>query len=483
MYKKYLILFFMLLFFLKPVFADTYPAISNAKADCSSGLADLQAQNYYLSSSRTYSISNVSNTGCDISYNHDFAWRINFTAIESCPTGTLSNGSCLDAPACPIGTTRNVDGTCPAPLVSCKATEYHDTPTTCKVQPTNCTNITGTGFFDVVAGTCSTASVLPTYGCEPGDSYCPTIKDCIRPGQPCGNDPSFVSATTAKQVVDLATAKATSAQDLTSAATAADQASNAAAAAASTAASLKAAISTAGDALNDPSLTDAQKIAAQVNFQHAIEAYAKAAALAGNAAVAATAAQGDVVSAQGASDTINNPNSSPSAVRAAAGISSGSVADAGSNLGAATTGTSLAPTNDTKGLASDANLSSVGDKVSALGDKVKAVDDDLKKLGDSTPSGKYDDLPDSFYESKYPGGLNKIWDTKKQSFEQTSFKQALRTLMPTFSNSGECPSWTFPSILGFELGTLSMPCYVWPIIRVFMMITTLFYVRKLVFGG
>jgi hypothetical protein len=259
------------------------------------------------------------------------------------------------------------------------------------------------------------------------------------------------------------------ASNLTSTAQAADQASNLAAAAAANAASLKAAITAAGAALNDPTLTEEQKAVAKQNFQDALKAYSTASSIAANAAAASTAAAAQLAASQSASNTVNDPSSNISIVRGTVGLSDNALASVGQDVVAAATGKSLEPSTDTSGLATDSTVSGMSSK--------------LDQLGSGTSTGSYDGLPSSFYTAKYPDGLSGVWSAKKSSFENTSFKRAVNTLMPTNISGGSCPSWTFPDVLGMHVGDLEPPCSIWPVLRIFFMITTLFYSRRIIFGG
>jgi hypothetical protein len=89
-----------------------------------------------------------------------------------------------------------------------------------------------------------------------------------------------------------------------------------------------------------------------------------------------------------------------------------------------------------------------------------------------------------FYTSAYPEGLAGIWDANKAGLNSTPFMQSLGNLNPFSgaSNSGSCPVWT---IVLWQLGTFNFDgfCWVFPFIRVVLLITTLFTIRSIVFGG
>lgn len=94
------------------------------------------------------------------------------------------------------------------------------------------------------------------------------------------------------------------------------------------------------------------------------------------------------------------------------------------------------------------------------------------------------DVPD-FYEQKYPQGFQGEWDQFKTAIDQTSFYQLIDQLTPDWSG-GECPSWTVNFDLGFaNYGSqvIAPPCWVFPFVKVILIVTALFVARGLVFGG
>jgi len=97
------------------------------------------------------------------------------------------------------------------------------------------------------------------------------------------------------------------------------------------------------------------------------------------------------------------------------------------------------------------------------------------------------DFPEvpSFYEQKYPGGLEGVWQQARADIDQSAFIQFLQGFIPSFS--GSCPAFG----LGFNIaswanyGTVqfSSICYVLDFVKIILLVTALFTFRKVTFGG
>jgi len=97
------------------------------------------------------------------------------------------------------------------------------------------------------------------------------------------------------------------------------------------------------------------------------------------------------------------------------------------------------------------------------------------------------DFPEvpSFYEQKYPDGLEGVWQQARADVDQSAFMQFLQGFVPSFS--GSCPSFG----LGFNIaswanyGTIqfSSICYVLDFVKIILLVTALFTFRKVTFGG
>lgn len=106
-----------------------------------------------------------------------------------------------------------------------------------------------------------------------------------------------------------------------------------------------------------------------------------------------------------------------------------------------------------------------------------------------TPSVRDTSMPPvpTLYERKYPDGIIGVWETRKAEFQETGFSAALDALLPDIPDGGGCPQFSLPggTIAGFAFpgGNLGPPCWVWPWVKVVIVITSLFLARSLVFGG
>lgn len=91
----------------------------------------------------------------------------------------------------------------------------------------------------------------------------------------------------------------------------------------------------------------------------------------------------------------------------------------------------------------------------------------------------------SFYEQKYPDGLEGVWQQARADIDQSAFMQFLQGFVPSFS--GSCPTFG----LGFNIaswanyGTVqfSSICYVLDFVKIILLVTAIFTFRKVTFGG
>lgn len=91
----------------------------------------------------------------------------------------------------------------------------------------------------------------------------------------------------------------------------------------------------------------------------------------------------------------------------------------------------------------------------------------------------------SFYQQKYPDGLEGVWQQARADIDQSAFMQFLQGFIPSFS--GSCPAFG----LGFNIaswanyGTVqfSSICYVLDFVKIILLVTAIFTFRKVTFGG
>ena len=90
-----------------------------------------------------------------------------------------------------------------------------------------------------------------------------------------------------------------------------------------------------------------------------------------------------------------------------------------------------------------------------------------------------------FYEQKYPGGLQGVWDQKKSQVDSSEFISFLSGFVPSFS--GSCPSFglSFHIASWANYGNVSFSslCYVFDFVKVVLLVSALFLCRALTFGG
>lgn len=111
---------------------------------------------------------------------------------------------------------------------------------------------------------------------------------------------------------------------------------------------------------------------------------------------------------------------------------------------------------------------------------------------DEAPEENATDTPLSaipeLYKQKYPDGLTGVFNDFKSRINTTSFVQLISALTPNISGAGTCPSWTIDLTWtpGGSMGRHTIGpdiCWIWPILKIIVMVTTLFTVRRLIFGG
>jgi len=110
---------------------------------------------------------------------------------------------------------------------------------------------------------------------------------------------------------------------------------------------------------------------------------------------------------------------------------------------------------------------------------------------DEAPAENATDTPLSaipeLYKQKYPDGLTGVFNDFKNRINTTSFVQLISALTPNISGAGTCPSWTIDLTWtpGGSMGRHTIGpdiCWIWPILKIIVMVTTLFTVRRLIFG-
>jgi hypothetical protein len=100
-------------------------------------------------------------------------------------------------------------------------------------------------------------------------------------------------------------------------------------------------------------------------------------------------------------------------------------------------------------------------------------------------SGQFPGVGEGFYQSAYPDGLQGVWNDNKAAITNSPIMSTLGNLNPFsgLGNSGSCPTWEITLwMLGtFDTGTSY--CWIFPVLRAFLLITTLFTIRSIIFGG
>lgn len=89
------------------------------------------------------------------------------------------------------------------------------------------------------------------------------------------------------------------------------------------------------------------------------------------------------------------------------------------------------------------------------------------------------------YERQYPDGMVGIWNQKQQQLKDTSVGQLVTQLMPNVGDGG-CPKWQIPLDVGiadYGVFDASIPCQYWAVIRILLIVGSLFLARAIIFGG
>lgn len=99
-------------------------------------------------------------------------------------------------------------------------------------------------------------------------------------------------------------------------------------------------------------------------------------------------------------------------------------------------------------------------------------------------------LPDTpeLYKKKYPDGLKGVWDKAKSDLDNSKLVGLSHSLAPNIADGGTCPTWELN--LNFlpqsQMGVYRFGeefCFIWPIMRVILLVSALFMARKIIFGG
>lgn len=111
---------------------------------------------------------------------------------------------------------------------------------------------------------------------------------------------------------------------------------------------------------------------------------------------------------------------------------------------------------------------------------------------DEAPEENATDTPltgiPELYKQKYPDGISGVWNSFKTKFNQTPFVNLIHQLTPNIPSGGSCPAWTIDLSWtpGGSMGVYRLGddyCFIWPILKIIIIITALFTARRLVFGG
>lgn len=114
------------------------------------------------------------------------------------------------------------------------------------------------------------------------------------------------------------------------------------------------------------------------------------------------------------------------------------------------------------------------------------------KTEDKPPEDNATDTPlagiPELYKQKYPDGISGVWSSFKTKFNQTPFVNLIHQLTPNIPSGGSCPFWTIDLSWtpGGSMGVYRIGydyCFIWPILKIIIIITALFAARRLVFGG
>lgn len=113
--------------------------------------------------------------------------------------------------------------------------------------------------------------------------------------------------------------------------------------------------------------------------------------------------------------------------------------------------------------------------------------EEIENPQEEVPNVTDGDLPEvpDFYEQKYPAGMAGVWTEKKAALMSSPFSGLITSFGGNFGDGGQCPSWTLPSpLLGLNFdGEVQMPCWIWDVLGVIFVVTSLFAARRIIFGG
>lgn len=150
--------------------------------------------------------------------------------------------------------------------------------------------------------------------------------------------------------------------------------------------------------------------------------------------------------------------------------------------GGPATGPSMTTTQETKTTTSITN--NVTNITNIVNETTTEKDEAPEENATDTPLTGIPEL----YKQKYPDGLTGVFNDFKSRINTTSFVQLIGALTPNISGAGTCPSWTIDLTWtpGGSMGTHTIGqdfCWIWPILKIIVIVTTLFTVRRLIFGG
>ncbi len=495
-----------LLIFSGSVFADTYPATSTMVYRSSGyghdgvNYSSLLAVCASISNSQNRYTSGSNGISCAYSYYADGSNKSYgpvdnnnpmqvITSYDCSNGGTVSGSTCINAPACPAPQTRDsITGACTAPAVICTSSQYNDTLTTCaKIPDCNSSSSTGGNYFNTTTKVCvndPNITLCIGAGADGGtDKFCPPINDCKPSTYICSNNDSIVltdSSTSPAQVAAKAASKLQADNTTSEISNIELQAKAQADSKIASAAAAKQAKDLANTQFQSATTAGVQaaKDAASLAYSTASQAYIDAVARMTNSSSAAAAAAAVKVLAQAFDDQIpaSNPGNSEalnkkitpllsSAIKALQDSQNGTGNGSGNGTGQPTLSS---PTTDVSGLNKESTQAGIKSAI--------------EKLGSGKTVGGLAPLPDSYYTKKFPDGFSQVWTAHKSAFLQTGFVQSVYSLTPSIGSGGACPSWDF-TVWRLGTQTLTMPCIVWPFLRVFFIISSLFLARRLIFGG
>lgn len=92
----------------------------------------------------------------------------------------------------------------------------------------------------------------------------------------------------------------------------------------------------------------------------------------------------------------------------------------------------------------------------------------------------------TLYEQKYPDGLMGVWQAKSADLMGSQFVESVQGMFPSLGSGGACPSWSMPlnfGVINFGNADVSVPCWIWDVVGLILLITATFVARRIVFGG